>query len=160
MSHESSLRLLLESSFGTSIDAQNNPQQEYVENVNLLLNIISKRAVSPFLQSEVFYWFSNLYFQELRAVKFIKKFADMVIKRRKTCRGDEGGFTLLDMMMREDEVRDAEIRDEANSFLLAVSTEVSHLPNLTVTCDFRDITLWRLPYVWRFIHLQVILTYR
>lgn len=152
------LDLFLESSFGTSIDAQNNPQQEYVENVNLLLNIISKRAVSPFLQSEVFYWFSNLYFQELRAVKFIKKFADMVIKRRRT--SNNGGFTLLDTIMREHEVGDVEIRDEANSFLLAVSTGVSHVSNLPVTCYFRGTTLCRQLYAWRYTHLQVILTYR
>lgn len=71
-----------ETAMGTSIDAQNDVNSEYFENVNILLKILIDRAFSPFLGIDLLYPFSSTYQREQKALKVVHGYSRTVIERK------------------------------------------------------------------------------
>lgn len=67
---------------GTSVNAQDDVDSEYVKCVDILLGILIDRAFSPFLQNEFLYRFSNTYRIEQQALKVVHGYSRSVINKR------------------------------------------------------------------------------
>ncbi|KAI4465971.1 cytochrome p450 family 4 [Holotrichia oblita] len=78
------LDIICETAMGTSVNAQDDVNSEYVKCVDILLGILIDRAFSPFLQNEFLYRFSNTYRIEQQALKVVHGYSRSVINKRMT----------------------------------------------------------------------------
>ncbi|GJQ86420.1 hypothetical protein Trydic_g10328 [Trypoxylus dichotomus] len=78
------LDIICETAMGTSVDAQNDIDSEYVKCVKILLGILVERSLSPILSNDLLYPFTKTYQNERAALKVVHGFTKSVISRRKT----------------------------------------------------------------------------
>lgn len=130
--------VLLESSMGVKINAQEAPQSEYVTAVKDMCRIIVDRSVSATKRFNLLYRLSADYAVERRAVHVLHSLSNSVIKARKEemkekpqdANVDEFGVkrrnkALLDILLEasqkeEQPLTDDELRQEVDTFMFAV----------------------------------------
>nr|QIK02100.1 cytochromes P450 family 4 [Holotrichia parallela] len=77
------LDIICETAMGTTVNAQNDLDSEYVKCVKMLLQVITERTFSPLLANDMLYIFSDTYRREKYALKIVHDYTRSVIKRRK-----------------------------------------------------------------------------
>lgn len=130
--------LILETAMGTSVNAQNNSDSEYVKCVNTLAEITIKRTFSPILRNDSLYVFSGTYREEMRALKVVHGYTRSVIATRKKeffnneelrqettdsfGRKKKKAFldVLLDYSVKDPEFSEEDIRQEVDTFMFEV----------------------------------------
>lgn len=125
---------------GTSVNAQNDSDSDYVYSVKEMCRIIIERSTSILKSNNFLYTWSKDYRKEHQAVKILHDYTKNVIKKRKEQlkasdafaeeEVDETGrkkrLTLLDLLLKinvQDSVMitEDEIREEVDTFMFAVS---------------------------------------
>lgn len=120
---------------GTSVNAQNDSESEYVKCVKEMCRIISERALSPFQQYEFCYFLFQNYWIEKRSLKVLHKYTNTVIQRKKEEmankkntlqeKKDSTGIRkkqafldlLLEYNVTKNVLSDEEIEEEVNTFM-------------------------------------------
>nr|AAT38512.1 pheromone-degrading enzyme [Phyllopertha diversa] len=77
------LDIICETAMGTSVDAQNDINSEYVNSVKILLGILVQRSLSPILANDLLYPFTTTYQKEKAALKVVHGYTKSVINKRK-----------------------------------------------------------------------------
>ncbi|KAF2895541.1 hypothetical protein ILUMI_10635 [Ignelater luminosus] len=77
------LDIICEAAMGTSVNAQNNSESEYVKNVKEMCRIVVDRSFSPIKMFDVLYPLSKDYKIEQNALKVLHGYTNYVIKKRK-----------------------------------------------------------------------------
>lgn len=129
---------------GTSVNAQNETDSEYVHSVKHMCKVVVDRAFSAILQQELFYRFSSQYRKEKKALRVLHEYSKSVISNRKAeflrskdNRGESEDIGIkkklafLDLMLEHDEngslMSDEDIREEVDTFMFAVRNDTSWL---------------------------------
>ena len=128
----------IETAMGTTVDAQTNPQNEYLQAVRRMCWITSMRGENVIYTNDFFYGLSDYYREELKIVKTLVDFSTNIIKnRRKVLEAktdqdaveyDEFGkrkkMTFLDILLKGSidgkPLSDEDIREEVDTFLFEV----------------------------------------
>ncbi|GJQ82469.1 hypothetical protein Trydic_g14460 [Trypoxylus dichotomus] len=76
------LDIICETAMGTTVDAQNDPDSQYMDSVNVLLGVLMDRTFSPILQNEFLYRFSRTYQREREALKIVHGYSRSVINKK------------------------------------------------------------------------------
>ncbi|KRT79166.1 cytochrome P450 [Oryctes borbonicus] len=76
------LDIICETAMGTTVDAQNDLNSQYMESVNILSNVLIDRAFSPFLQNAFLYRLSGTYEKERQALKIVHGYARSAINKK------------------------------------------------------------------------------
>lgn len=135
---------------GTSVNAQNDTDSEYVRSVKHMCKVVVDRAFSAVLQQELLYRFSSQYRKEKEALRVLHEYSKSVISNRKAefLRSKETGgrsedigikkkLAFLDLLLEASEngqvMSDEDIREEVDTFMFAVDD-----PELLF---FRDLSL-------------------
>lgn len=138
---------------GVSIDAQEDPDSEYVKSVKEMCRIVAERGNSLIERSDFLYRFTNNYAKERKALNTLHGFTTSVIKKRKQqishCDSkdeeveNELGIKkrkafldlLLDFSQKEqDPLTDEELRNEVDTFMFAGHDTTSTLLSFAVYC--------------------------
>lgn len=132
------LRLILETSMGVSINAQDNSESDYVKSVKQLCDVVILRAFSSLKMYDFCYRFTNLYKKEKQALRILHGYTKEVINKRKQELAakkldkntkDELGikkmkFVFLDLLLQGDNGKqvfsDEEIQEEVDTLLFEV----------------------------------------
>ncbi|KAI4465949.1 cytochrome p450 family 4 [Holotrichia oblita] len=77
------LDIICETAMGTSVNAQNDIDSEYVNSVKILLGILVQRSLSPILANDLLYPFTTTYQKEKAALKVVHGYTKSVISKRK-----------------------------------------------------------------------------
>lgn len=123
---------------GVSVNAQDDYDSKYVKCVNILLEILTKRAFSAILGNDLLYVFTDTYRKEKRALKVVHDYTRTVITNRKK-EFFSGGRTwqestdsfgrkrkrafldlLLDYSMRDPDFTEKDVREEVDTFMFEV----------------------------------------
>lgn len=139
-------------SMGTKVNAQDDSESKYVFSVKDMSRIIMERTFSPLKMFDSFYYFSQDYQKELRALKILHGYTNSVIQSRKQellkANGNDNSKidyeedtgkkkrkTFLDLLLqyREDgqAITDEEIREEVDTFMFEVCGRVAVTKTVT-----------------------------
>lgn len=131
---------LSETAMGTTVNAQENPENEYVEAVKTLCNICISRVYSFWKQNDILFKFTREYKRQTEALKIVHGFTDCVIKQRHAelqskndinsnvfdKYGMQNKFVFLDLLLTSTidgkPLTRKEIREETNTFMFEVKT--------------------------------------
>lgn len=131
-------KFVLETSMGTSVNAQSDSGSDYAYRVKEMCRIVIERSTSIIKSNDFLYSFSKDSKKEHEAIKILHDYTKSVIRKRKEelikknseVADDSGGtrkrLTLLDLLLTIN-VRDSrliteeEIREEVDTFMFAVS---------------------------------------
>lgn len=125
---------------GTSVNAQNDTDSEYVHSVKHMCKVVVERAFSAVLQQELLYRFSSQYRKEKKALRVLHEYSKSVISNRKAefLTSKKGGgqsedigikkkLAFLDLMLEANEngqvMSDEDIREEVDTFMFAVGNQ-------------------------------------
>ncbi|KRT79163.1 cytochrome P450 [Oryctes borbonicus] len=76
------LDIICETAMGTTVDAQNDPNSQYMDSVNVLLGVLVDRTLSPLLGNDLLYRFSRTYQREQQALKVVHGYSKSVINKK------------------------------------------------------------------------------
>lgn len=128
------LDIICETAMGTSVNAQENSDSEYVRSVKAMCRIIIDRTFNPLLQY-IPYIFSQQYRTEKKSVKVLHDYTKSVIKKRKSelenkenianpadeVLGVKKKMAFLDLLLQErakgQMLSDEDIREEVDTFM-------------------------------------------
>nr|WCC58130.1 cytochrome P450 [Pharsalia antennata] len=123
-----SLDVLCETSMGTSVDAQENSEGEYVKSLERMCEIVINRSQSPYKRFDFIYRFTEDYRRQTEALKIINCFFCDIIKAKgqikdetKKNRGNNLKIAFLDLLLKfyaDDKFTLNDVKDEVNTFLL------------------------------------------
>jgi len=128
------LDIICESAMGTSVNAQNEIDSEYVKAVKTMCKVVMDRSVSPVEVIDFFYYFTKNYREEKKALKVLHDYTMSVIKSKREVLAknsnhfeeeDEFGkkrrVAFLDLLLKSTvdgrPLTDTEIREEVDTFM-------------------------------------------
>ncbi|KAI7815710.1 cytochrome p450 [Rhyzopertha dominica] len=129
------LDIICETAMGVFVNAQDNPNSDYVKATGVLCCLVLDRMFSVVKAFDWSYWFTPSYKSEIRALRTLKTFVKDVIRKRKAELEDSGSVqneidefglkkkrAFLDMLLlSRDEngqpMTDQEIEDEVHTFM-------------------------------------------
>lgn len=129
---------------GTSVNAQNDTDSEYVRSVKHMCKVVVDRAFSAILQQDLLYLLSSQYRKEKQALKVLHEYSTSVIRNRKSefVKNSSGSeqkedlgirkkLAFLDMLLEANNsgqvMTDKDIREEVDTFMFAVSINLAIL---------------------------------
>ncbi|XP_044267668.1 cytochrome P450 4V2-like [Tribolium madens] len=121
--------IICEAAMGTSVNAQENMDSEYVQSVKSLLDTLMGRIFSPYKMFDFIYFFTEDYKKEMKALNVIHSYTRDVIKRRQSAMNtreteQKKKKTFLDLLLEanngnEQQLTLEEIREEVDTFMFA-----------------------------------------
>nr|QZM07482.1 cytochrome P450 monooxygenase CYP4SS1 [Lasioderma serricorne] len=131
------LDIICKTAMGTTVNAQEHSESDYVRSVKEMSRIISSRVRSPIKNIDFFYKFTSDYRSELEALKVLHGFTETVIAKRRDelkkkanddtieSRDDLGTkkkFAFLDLLLQAKyadgrSLSDSDIREEVDTFM-------------------------------------------
>lgn len=123
--------LFIETSMGTSVNAQENIEGGYIKSLERMCEIVINRLQAPYKRFDFIYRFTKDYRRQTEALKNIDSFFYDIIKAKgqtedgtKKNTDNISKIAFLDLLLKfyeDDKFSLSDVKDEVNTFLLGVN---------------------------------------